>query len=294
MSFEEIKIYNPKALYALQEVQPLEFAIRSPIRRLDYLIGFIKKSKPEIVKKFIKNLKEKYEEKSEISYVKKDDFDIAEILLDFSNLKEFSDLAMKSLNYFLNLLEIDDRFDWIKKKTKVPQRNYLRSFLGPKYINVESLSEIIEREEAIKLYKRYITEYIIDYDKDREENVDNLDSLWERYFQNYEVGELDHWVVIHSKPKNGKMIYRKDTCLWDDAMDGFSDKELKYLVCCYGDFQGAKRENRYFVLTMDYAIAKGDPYCSCVIHDTRMDWNLSHPPKEYWDNIWPLQEWQKE
>ena len=44
---------------------------------------------------------------------------------------------------------------------------------------------------------------------------------------------------------------------------------------------------------MDHTIAEGDPYCSCVVHDTRIDWNLTHPSKEYWDSIWPLQEWQK-
>jgi hypothetical protein len=38
---------------------------------------------------------------------------------------------------------------------------------------------------------------------------------------------------------------------------------------------------------------KGDPYCSCIFHDTRIDWDLKHPPKEFWDSIWPLHEWQK-
>ena len=76
-----------------------------------------------------------------------------------------------------------------------------------------------------------------------------MESLWKRYFQEYESTELDHWIAIHSKPENGKLIYRKDTCLWDDALDGFTDSEFKYLVCCYGDFQGAKRENKDFILT---------------------------------------------
>ncbi len=36
---------------------------------------------------------------------------------------------------------------------------------------------------------------------------------------------------------------------------------------------------------MEHTIAQGDPYCSRVIHDTRVDWNLAHPPKEFWDNM---------
>jgi hypothetical protein len=38
-------------------------------------------------------------------------------------------------------------------------------------------------------------------------------------------------------------------------------------------------------LTMEHTIAQGDQYCSRVLHDTRVDWNLKHPPKEFWDNI---------
>jgi len=30
---------------------------------------------------------------------------------------------------------------------------------------------------------------------------------------------------------------------------------------------------------MEHTIAQGDPYCS------RVDWNLAHPPKEFWDNM---------
>ena len=293
MEFEEIGFYNPDALYALQEIQPLEFALRSPIKRLDFIIGFLKKKKPEIVDAYVKKLEEEYGKLATKSYVDKSDFDIKKMISDLSNLKEFPDLAKRSLNLFLNLLEIKDNTDWIKEKTKIIQKNYLKSFLGPKYYNVESLVNIIEREEAVQLYKNYITEFMIDYYKDMEDNVDDLDVFWEKRFQNYEKDESDHWVVIQSKPNKGKLIYRKDVCLWIDAMEDFTDTEIKYLVCCYGDFQGAKRENKYFVLTMDHTIAKGDPYCSCILHDTRIDWDLTHPPKEYWDNIWPLQEWQK-
>ncbi|MGC9780662.1 MAG: hypothetical protein HZR80_15575 [Candidatus Heimdallarchaeota archaeon] len=48
--------------------------------------------------------------------------------------------------------------------------------------------------------------------------------------------------------------------------------------------------NEDFVLTMNHTIAKGDLYCSCVVHDTKIDWDLTHPPDEFWESIWPLRE----
>ena len=128
---------------------------------------------------------------------------------------------------------------------------------------------------------------------DKEDNVKDLDSMWEKYFNTDRDSELDSWLVIQSKPENGKLVYRKEMCLWNEALTDLPDIELKYLVCCYGDFQGVKRENKHFVLTMEHTVVEGDPYCSCIVHDTRIDWKLTHPSREYWDKIWPLHEWQK-
>ncbi len=83
----------------------------------------------------------------------------------------------------------------------------------------------------------------------------------------------------------GKYFYRNNNCTWIEAMKELPDSELKYYTCCYGDYQSVKVHNKNFILTMEHTIAQGDPYCSRVIHDTRVDWNLAHPPKEFWDNM---------
>ena len=64
------------------------------------------------------------------------------------------------------------------------------------------------------------------------------------------------------------------------------DKELMYLVCCYGDYQSAQRHyDQHIILTMEHTIAQGDPYCSRMLHDTRQDWDLRHPESEFWDKL---------
>ncbi|MHA2246357.1 MAG: hypothetical protein ACXADY_15560 [Candidatus Hodarchaeales archaeon] len=76
-------------------------------------------------------------------------------------------------------------------------------------------------------------------------------------------------------------------CTWVEALEEFPDSELKYLVCCYGDYEGVKMRDESLILTMEHTIAQGDPYCSRVVHDTRVDYDLRHPPKKFWDNLRP-------
>jgi hypothetical protein len=102
------------------------------------------------------------------------------------------------------------------------------------------------------------------------------------------------WIRVVGNIKNGKFIYRKDACLYAEAMKDYSDTEFKFLAACYYDYQGTRIQwNKDYVLTMEQTIAEGDPYCSCVVHDTRIDWDLTHPDEDYWNRIWPLNEWQK-
>ena len=100
------------------------------------------------------------------------------------------------------------------------------------------------------------------------------------------------WVIVQGVIKDGKFPQRKDTCMWHDAIKELPDTELRYLAACYGDFQGYNNNNENFMLTMEHTIVEGDPYCSCVLHDTRIDNSLEHPPKEFFDNMWPLSKHQ--
>ena len=90
---------------------------------------------------------------------------------------------------------------------------------------------------------------------------------------------------------DGKYAFRNDTCVFLNAIgDDLPDTELKYYVCCYGDYEKFKNYHDSIILTMEHTIAQGDPYCSRVLHDTRVDWDLQHPPKSFWDSMNPENE----
>ncbi len=71
------------------------------------------------------------------------------------------------------------------------------------------------------------------------------------------------------------------------------DRDIFSLTLCYCHFQLAKMWNDNFVLTQEQTIAKGNNYCEYVYHDTTIVEKIEHPSKEFFDDIWPLQEWQK-
>ncbi|NHJ38488.1 MAG: hypothetical protein FK731_00540 [Asgard group archaeon] len=293
MKFIELGSYDEKALDYLIEIEPLNDYKRH-LFQLDYILEFIKKRKPKIFDTFVKNLEKNYAELKKKDYIGNKKFDISKVIDKSDNLKQYKKLARNSLNYFLSLLEISFDSKWEEDKLKVKKRENFRSYAIPSYQNLISLSDTVGKEEAIKLYKIFISEYITVRSKGIKEKYQTLEEHRSTEIKDFKENLNPGWLRIESTVENGKLYYRRDTCLIADAIKDLPDDDFRYTAACYKDFQGAKTNwNKHFVLTMGHSIVKGDSYCSCVIHDTRIDWDLKHPPNEFWEAIWPLQEWQK-
>ena len=276
---------NPDVLEKPVEVQPFDYVRREPLKRLNFILGFIKKNSPDSIEKFVSNLTEKYKTMVKEDLVTKRKIDLKDVFEDYKLLKKYTELAKLNLNYFLQLNQIPGSTDWKKEKIKVPNRNHLLSFLHPRYYNLLTLIETIGREEAIKLYKQYVTHYYIEAKKTRENNYPDIKTLFEKRIKPKEVPS--DWVIVTGLINEGKYAYKNENCMWVDVLEDLPDPELKYYICCYGDYEGAKFHNENFILTMEHTIAQGDPYCSRVIHDTRIDYDLRHPPKVFWDKFNP-------
>jgi len=152
------------------------------------------------------------------------------------------------------------------------------------------LAETIDRKDAVNLFKRDITHYYIDHPSpDRDKFI-----CLEKRHENRTSGDTtsSEWVLIHTILGKGKYAFKNKTCpTCVDAMLELPDVEFKYLACCYGDYEKFRaHSNDHIILTMEHTLMQGDPYCSRVLHDTRIDYDLRHPPKEFWDNFEPGKE----
>jgi len=255
------------------------------LKRLDFILAFVTDQDTTMITKYVEKLQVQYGELVEEDVVEKLGIDLDEMIDEFDSLKQNPELARLGLNYYLQTLQLTGDSNWLKEKVKVINENYLHSFLLARYYNLLALVNTTGREEAIKLYKRYITHYLIEQRKKRESSTDNLEELFE---SRRKTGEKpSEWVIIHALLNEGKYAYRNDNCTWVDALKAIPDTELKYLVCCYGDYEGVKMRNDNFILTMEHTIAEGQNYCSRIIHDTRVDYDLKHQPEEFWNDLKP-------
>jgi hypothetical protein len=207
--------------------------------------------------------------------------DVDEVIAESTHLQQYSELARNFLNYYLQVLDLPEDGD-VWGSVKMTIRNEILSSHLSFYYALEILIDLLGREEAVKFYKQYITHYLIEMKKGREDTVDNLETLLENRLK---ADLYPGMMMTVGMMADGKYACKIETCLLHDSMEEIEDIELKYLVCCYGDYEMVKFSNQHFILTMEHTIIEGDAYCSRIIHDTRVDWDLRHPPKEFWDRM---------
>jgi hypothetical protein len=276
--------FQQEALDKPHELQPKEFFVKSHLERIDLLLTIVKENNPTKIQEYISDLLVNYTVL--MKNINVEAYSIPpELLKDKKVIKESSKLAELILNYFLSLLKITDNQDWMNDKIKVPQKDFFRAFLLPRYQNVKTLIKTLGREEGVKLYKKYISMFFINLDKvERKEEFTNFKDHYEKASK--PVSPPSDWVTIRGLTDDGKYFYMNQNCLWVESLTEIEDKELMYLICCYGDYQSALRHyNQHTILTMEHTIAQGDPYCSRMLHDTREDWDLRHPKTEFWDKL---------
>ncbi len=270
---------NPKALENEKEIQPFEDDKKKMLKRMNFFIGYIIEKNPKFKEELFQKLSLKYK-----SLATKDF--LGEELINFpdlENLKDQADLVKNYFNFYLTLLNLPKNVDWHSEKVTVKNGDFLRSFLFTRYYKFQVIDELLGREKAKDFFKNYITAFLIDRQKDQEGSYENITSMYETRIK--PSPKVSEWEIYMGLISEGKYFYRNNNCTWIEAMKELPDSELKYYTCCYGDYQSIKTLNKNFILTMEHTIAQGDSYCSRVVHDTRVDWVLTHPPKEFWDTM---------
>jgi hypothetical protein len=286
MKFIKTGKYRQDTMDRLVEINSLE-ELQNRFKRMDYFIGFIQKRIPEAFPQYVDNLIVKYQNLLDSERMIAIPPDLDDILSENTHMKEHLELARLVLNYILQILQLPAKNRL--GKIEVVNRAYFRSWSHHNYNNLVVLTETIGREEAIALYKRFVTQYSMENRDPNRKTVDNLEQLFVKRTEPKEVPS--DWEIVHAMIGDGKYAFRNDNCVFLNAIgDDLPDTELKYYVCCYGDYENFKVYHDSVILTMEHTIAQGDPYCSRVLHDTRVDYDLRHPPKDFWDSMNPENE----
>ncbi len=282
MKFVKTGKYRQDTLERSVEINSLEEA-QNRLERMNYFLGFIRERNPDIFPEYINKLIAKYQGLLEDERRKANPPDLDELVSENPHMKEHLVLTRLVLNYILQILQLPAEAKL--GKNKVVNRNYFRSWSHHNYSNLLVLTETIGRAEAIALFKKFITHHTLE---NRNPNRKTYDT--ETIFANAikPKEEPSDWEIVHTMIRDGKYAFRNDTCVFLNAIgEDLPDTELKYYICCYGDYEKFRNYHDSIVLTMEHTIAQGDPYCSRVLHDTRVDWDLRHPSKSFWDSMKP-------
>ena len=276
----------PDALEMQVDVKPVEHARLGALNRLDFLLTLVQEEYPDEFPSFVEGLEKKYQAMAKKDVIAETGIDLNEVIAEFPLLLRYSSLARDYFNFFLQTYNLPDDWNQEEDQAKVMSRNQIRSFLLPRYYNLQTLIETIGREAAVPLYKKNISLFRENNPPEEKREYKSMESLFEAWQE--PRPEPTGWMIVFGLVGEGKLAYKNENCLWVDALADLPDAEMKYLICCYGDYQGAKAfYDDSIILTMEHTIAEGDAYCSRVMHDTRVDWNLQHPPKEFWDEMEP-------
>ncbi|MFX1476274.1 MAG: hypothetical protein ACFFCO_12475, partial [Promethearchaeota archaeon] len=234
MKFTHVGECRPEVMDELtQEYQPLEHTERL-LESFDYLLGVVKAQQPKNLAEYVANLEVRYQRLVKSDYLSLGEDDVAPLITEMIHLREHPSLARLYLNYRFQLLQLAKATEWKSAKVKVILRTWMRARYIPIYTNLQVLTETLPRDEAIQLFKHYINEYMRRRVAEMDDRFQTLEELREMLL------DVEKWGIVTNvgEVEDGKLIVRRDTCLHHALLADIPDEELKFLVCCYGDYEG--------------------------------------------------------
>ncbi|MFX0061694.1 MAG: L-2-amino-thiazoline-4-carboxylic acid hydrolase [Candidatus Hermodarchaeota archaeon] len=258
-----------------KSVELFELAI---FYRFNHLLEFLNELDPKIHQRFISQHTSTIRSMVETNYVQEKAIDLPKILEKFEHLQNYPDLAELVFNLTIKLYNLPPETNWEGEEIEILAKNFYRGLLFQAYYQLLTLTELMNRKEAIDLFIKHGEVYVLTHPR-----VSKIDALEEFWKSTTDLADGDEEVRIISEIINGKFIIRRETCLWSEILKEAEDSELAYFVCCYGDYVSCKARNEHFVLTRNHSLLQGYAYCDKVFHDIRIDPDISHPSKEFFD-----------
>ncbi len=268
------------------KTNPFEFAESNLFKKLDNIYGYIKKKKPDIYDELIRKITLKIKDKPKIGYFTNKTEEILERITQGEFLSENQDLVLIHLNIFVDTLGFTDKEYWQNKEFKIPARNFVHAANDLSYLYLSTLVEIIGKEDAIKLYKETVDNYVKVYDQNQVNIFTDLEDMRQKFIRWTENSPYGR-VRLISTVENGHWMKICRNCEKVQNLDNLEelDGDLMYAISCYCHEPLARMWNENFVLTLNETIAKGDSFCSYVYHDKTIVDEIKHPPREFFEKI---------
>lgn len=268
------------------EIGPFDFGESNIIKDLNNTLVYIKENNPKILDKFTKTLTKKLLDITSLTDFKDESGKLSEHIKKYTSLDSHIELLRLLLSYFTKTLGVTEEQFWKNEKQAFPEWNFFRSVRDLQLIEIKALIDILGKEEAIEFNKGMTDSYIVKYDQNQKDWYKDLAEMrhyHSKFMKNNTLGR----VRLLSEVIDGRYI---EICLTCDKVRNYpnasaEDRELLDVTGCYCHHALTQLWNDNFKLTLNNTIAKGDPYCTYVYHDTRIVDKIEEPTKEFFDGV---------
>lgn len=246
----------------------------------DRFLKFLTENKPDIVDKYLAKLKLKVESlvANKLKYISNFNFEALKEPLKIIHKNQ--DLIDGIVNYHLSLLNIPEDYELEQQVLTIRHFDSDRGYYYPRYYLVKVLTELLDRDETIQLFKTYLDQRIKKYIE--RPHRETMTEVFELDVKNGKDSESSAY--ISALLSEGLYAGRVDRCMGHEALKELNDPELTELVTCYSDYEMVKKTNKHFVLTRTCTLHTG-PYCDNLYHDTRIVSDTKHLPRDFYDNL---------
>lgn len=281
MKFEQYgkEIKNLKIQY-----NPFEFAESNLFKKIDNIFGYIRKNRSDIYSEFINKLSSNKKNLPKKEFFNNKSIEIIDRINQSEFLSENQELVLRFLNAFIETQGITDEDYRQKKEIEIPARNFVHSANDLSYLILSTLVDIIGKDEAVKLYKETVDNYVHVFDTNQIDIFTDLDDMRQKFIRWTENSPYGR-VRLLSTVEKGQWIKICKNCEKVQNLDNLEklDGDLMYAISCYCHEPLAKMWNKNFVLTLEQSIAKGDSFCSYMYHDKTIVDKIEHPPREFFE-----------
>ncbi|MFW9848602.1 MAG: L-2-amino-thiazoline-4-carboxylic acid hydrolase [Candidatus Thorarchaeota archaeon] len=261
----------------------LEEQIHEFLWNIELMFDYIETNKPEILESFREKVENKFTEELEGTSFFPRDVGLNVILEDQSILDSYTTIKELGLKLIMKYIPLEKGDNLSGKLLEVRQIDHLRAKHMLLYHRINSLVELLGREDGIQFFKDFVEYWGKKVaEKGRwkvtlKQARESLVPYWEGSdaFE-FGVGDIDE----------NMFLTKFDRCVWFESMKDVEEQELAYYTVCYPGPRVGKHAHEEILMRRSVTLFTGD-FCDELRWNRHIHDNPEQPSHEFSSKIVP-------
>lgn len=261
---------------------PLGVLMPRFLQSLDRLIEYLEMHQPSDVARILARIEARTLEALSANPADRDEAVAERLLVSCGFAGTYPSLYRATYDHLRGLMEIDQALLLREEPVEVSQQAFIRVRYLPNFLRLQALEDILGREPAIVLMKRYLDWAIAQAPK-HPNPPESLTALREGQVRfNLNEAGMDWISGIISEHQ---YVNKVTVCRIQKVLAEYGDPALMDVVACYPDFAMFQNVDENFVLTRTQTLMSGGSFCDTCYHDKRYVEGFAHPPMSFFDAL---------